>query len=162
LGENVEKSPSPTSTPAPATPPATPTPTATSAAAPAGGQGKTSDDRSRFYIALFIIVGLVVVLVIAVLQQQLTEAQQLAAIFSGWVTSIVAFYFYGQSNAQAQTQINNSAQAAAKSDQRAATAEKTLSNVSSMLKAHAAHVAVTRAAPTASDQVLEEIKKAIE
>jgi hypothetical protein len=120
------------------------------------------------YIALAIVLGLLIVLVIAVLQGQISETQELAAIFSGWVTSIVAFYFYGQSNAQAQTQINNSAQDKAKSDQRATTAETKLNSVKAQglaqIAAHNAHTAATRAVtpPSPSDQVLENIKNLLE
>jgi hypothetical protein len=39
--------------------------------------------------------------------------KQFAAIFSGWITSVVAFYFYGQSNAQTQSQIKMVTQSAA-------------------------------------------------
>ena len=80
-----------------------------------------------------IIGGMLIVLIISVLQGQLTETQQLAAIFSGWITSIVAFYFYGQSNAQAQNQIKTSTQVATESNQRADTAEKKLGKINSML-----------------------------
>ena len=141
----------------------TTTPQGTSSASNAGqgnGQGNDAADRSRLYIALAIVLGLIVVLIIVVLQNQVSESQQLAGIFSGWVTSIVAFYFYGQSNAQAQKQINSSAQTAAASDQRAATAEKKLSSVRSMATAHAAHV--TRAAQTPADQVIADIGKIID
>jgi len=82
---------------------------------------------------LTIIGGMLIVLIISVLQGQLTETQQLAAIFSGWITSIVAFYFYGQSNAQAQNQIKTSTQVATESNQRADTAEKKLGKINSML-----------------------------
>ena len=63
-------------------------------------------DDSRFWIALAIILGMLVVLIIAVAQAQYTSAQQLAAIFSGWITSIIAFYFLSQTNTQAQNNLS--------------------------------------------------------
>jgi hypothetical protein len=115
-------SPPATTPTSPTTPPPTPQPS-----------GGLDDNRSRLYVALTIIGGMLIVLIISVLQGQLTETQQLAAIFSGWITSIVAFYFYGQSNAQAQNQIKTSTQVATESNQRADTAEKKLGKINSML-----------------------------
>ena len=107
--------------------------------------------------------GLIVILVIAVAQGQFTQTEQLAAIFSGWITSIIAFYFYGQSNAQAQTQIASSTKAAAVSEQRASKAENKLNNVKSMV---AAHAVISRIAPpsgaTASDEIIKNIKDVLE
>jgi H+/gluconate symporter-like permease len=67
---------------------------------------------------------MLIILVISVAQAQYTQTTQLAAIFSGWITTIVAFYFYGQSSAQAQTQIKAATQTAANSEQRAIQAER--------------------------------------
>jgi H+/gluconate symporter-like permease len=115
---------------------------------------------SRFFIALSLIVGMLIILVISVAQAQFTQTTQLAAIFSGWITSIVAFYFYGQSTAQAQTQIKTVTQSAANSEQRATQAERKLSNINSMVTVHSAilkTVAPEKAA-TASDEVINNIK----
>ena len=124
--------------------------------------GDGSDNYgSRFFIALSLIVGMLIILVISVAQAQFTQTTQLAAIFSGWITSIVAFYFYGQSTAQAQTQIKTVTQSAANSEQRATQAERKLSNINSMVTVHSAilkTVAPEKAAATASDEVINNIK----
>lgn len=157
MSTSSSQSPTPPSTTISTTPPTESSPVSTY------GQNIVSkDDRSRFYIALTIVGGLLIVLIIAVLQGQLSETQQLAAIFSGWITSIVAFYFYGQSNAQAQAQIQTSVQAAAQSEQRATVAEKKIGNATSMLKAHAIHLAATKSAASPSDELLDEIRKQLE
>ncbi len=93
---------------------------------------------SRFYIALALIVGMLIILVISVAQAQYTQTTQLAAIFSGWITTIVAFYFYGQSSAQAQNQLKAATQTAANSEQRAIQAEGKISNIKSMVAVHSA------------------------
>ena len=124
--------------------------------------GDGSDDYgSRFFIALSLIVGMLIIIVISVLQVQYTQTTQLAAIFSGWITSIIAFYFYGQSTAQAQNQIKTVTQSAANSEQRATQAERKLSNINSMVTVHSAllkTVAPEKAAATASDEVIKNIK----
>lgn len=125
--------------------------------------GNGSDDYgSRFWIALALIVGMLIILVISVAESQFTQTTQLAAIFSGWITSIVAFYFYGQSNAQAQTQIKTATITAANSEQRANQAERKLSNIKSMVTVHSAiqkTAALERTtATTASDEVINNIK----
>lgn len=60
---------------------------------------------SRFWVATVLIVGMLIILIISVLQSQYTQTTQLAAIFSGWITSIIAFYFYTQTSTQLQNQI---------------------------------------------------------
>lgn len=64
---------------------------------------------ARFWVATVLIVGMLIILTIAVLQNQYTQTTQLAAIFSGWITSIIAFYFYTQTSTQLQDQIKASA-----------------------------------------------------
>jgi hypothetical protein len=63
---------------------------------------------ARFWIALSIIFGMMIILIITVAQGQYTQAEQLAAIFSGWVTSIIAFYFLDKTMTQAQNQVKDS------------------------------------------------------
>jgi len=118
---------------------------------------------SRFYIAVALIVGMLIILIISVAESQFTQTTQLAAIFSGWITSIVAFYFYGQTNAQNQTQIKNTTQAAANSEQRAIQAERKISNIKSMVAVHAA--IQKNAVPTTtnlSDEVLKNINELLQ
>ena len=127
----------------------------------------TDSYGSRFYIALSLIVGMLIILVISVAQAQYTQTTQLAAIFSGWITTIVAFYFYGQSNAQAQTQIKAATQAAASSEQRAILAERKISNIRSMVVVHSAiqKSAVsekTIGTTTVSDEVIKNINELLQ
>jgi hypothetical protein len=118
-------------------PPTNPnTPQTVNNAKPTTESDATDSYGSRFYIALALIVGIIPV--ISVAQAQYTQTTQLAAIFSGWITTIVAFYFYGQSSAQAQTQIKAATQTAANSEQRAIQAEHKISNIKSMVAVHAA------------------------
>jgi uncharacterized membrane protein YraQ (UPF0718 family) len=84
-------------------------PTTTPTTNPNQDKASTRTD-ARFWIAFAIIIGLIAILVIVVLQAQYTQASTLAGIFSGWITSIVAFYFYGQTTANAQSQIAQSSQ----------------------------------------------------
>ena len=127
---------------------------------PPPDQGKPSDgEQSRLIVAFTIIVGLLIVLIIAVAQQQLSEAQQLAAIFSGWITSIVAFYFYGQSNAAAQKNIQESAHARAQSEQKLAAAENKITNAINRKRGYDTARVVMKGTVTPSDQVLDDIEK---
>ena len=79
---------------------------------------------AKFWVAIALILGMLIILVIAAAQEQYTQTTQLAAIFSGWITSIVAFYFYTQSNTQLQSQAKTSAQNEGAATQRAQTADK--------------------------------------
>ena len=84
-------------------------------------------------ISLALIVGMLIILIISVFSEsQFTQTEQLAAIFSGWITSIVAFYFYCQSTASPQNQIKTATQSALNSEQRAIQAESKISNIKSM------------------------------
>ena len=104
-----------------------------------GDQEKVINDP-RFWIATVLILGMLVILIISVLQAQYTQTTQLAAIFSGWITSIVAFYFYTQTSGQLQKQIITSAQSEAQAHQsaetaiqRAQTAEKTVNSINGVI-----------------------------
>jgi predicted tellurium resistance membrane protein TerC len=61
-------------------------------------------EAKRFGVAFTIILGMIIILIITVLQREHQQTLQLAAIFSGWVTSIIAFYFLDQTTTQAQEQ----------------------------------------------------------
>jgi hypothetical protein len=104
-----------------------------------GDQEKVINDP-RFWIATVLILGLLIILIISVLQAQYTQTTQLAAIFSGWITSIIAFYFYTQTSSQLQNQIKTSAQSEAQAHQsaeaalqRAQTAEKTVNSIKGVI-----------------------------
>jgi len=120
---------------------------------------------SRFFIALALIVGLLIILIISVVQAQYTQTTQLAAIFSGWITSVVAFYFYGQANAQAQSQIKTVTQTAANSENRANQAERKLSNIKSMVAVHSAILKTAHLEKTTtsvSDEVIKSINEILQ
>jgi hypothetical protein len=108
---------------------------------------------------------MLIILVISVAQAQYTQTTQLAAIFSGWITTIVAFYFYGQSSAQ--TQLKAATQTAANSDQRAIQAERKISNIKSMVAVHAVvqkSLAPEKVMATAavSDEVIKNINELLQ
>ena len=110
---------------------------------------------------------MLIILVISVAQAQYTQTTQLAAIFSGWITAIVAFYFYGQSSTQTQTQLKVATQTAANSELRANQAERKISNIKSMVSVHAAiQKSVTpekaMAQTTVSDEVIKNINELLE
>ncbi len=88
---------------------------------------------ARFWIAATIIIGMMAILLTTVFQGQYAQTQQLAAIFSGWVSSIVAFYFYGQSNAQAQTQIKNSAKSQTHAEEKANSYQRKLNRIKDLI-----------------------------
>ena len=119
----------------------------------------TECDRSRFWIALALIVGMLIILVISVAQAQYTQTEQLAAIFSGWITSIVAFYFYGQSNAQAQSQVKTMAQLAANSERRANKTKTQLDKIENVISLQAA---IRKTLPTEKATACDEILKNID
>jgi len=84
---------------------------------------------AKFWVAIVLILGMLIILAIAAAQEQYTETTQLSAIFSGWITSIVAFYFYTQSNAQLQNQAKTSAKNEGAATQRAQIAEKKVNKI---------------------------------
>lgn len=133
---------------------------------PTNESDATDSYGSRFYIALSLIVGMLIILVISVAQAQYTQTTQLAAIFSGWITTIVAFYFYGQSSAQAQSQLKVATQTAVNSEQRANQAERKISNIKSMVAVHAAiQKSMTpekTMVSTASDEVIKNINELLQ
>lgn len=136
----------------------TPSPNASGSQVDKGSEKKADGDRSRLLVALALIVGMLIILVISVAQQQYTQTETLAAIFSGWITTIVAFYFYGQSNAQAQAQIKTTAQLAFNSDQRANKSETQIGKIKTAIQVQSAigKTAVTKEA--AVDAVINAIK----
>ncbi len=111
-------------------------------------------------ISLALIVGMLIILIISVLESQFTQTEQLAAIFSGWITSIVAFYFYCQSTASPQNQIKTATQSALNSEQRAIQAESKISNIKSMVAVHSAIKNASSeksVAPSVTDEVIKNI-----
>jgi H+/gluconate symporter-like permease len=76
---------------------------------------------------------MLIILIIAAAQEQYTETTQLAGIFSGWITSIVAFYFYAQTHTQLQSQAKTSAYNEGVATQRAQTAERKVNKISAVV-----------------------------
>lgn len=69
-----------------------------------GDTNEASTEGHRFYIALVILIGMILIIAIPVLYEQYDSAKDLAAIFSGWMTSVVGFYFLQQNTEKAQQQ----------------------------------------------------------
>jgi hypothetical protein len=84
---------------------------------------------AKFWIAFTIIIGLIAILIIVVAQAQYTQASTLAGIFSGWITSIVAFYFYGGTTTNAQNQIATSHQTAINAQNQAVASTNTINKI---------------------------------
>lgn len=103
---------------------------------------------------------MIVILIIAVLQGQYTQTTQLAAIFSGWITSIIAFYFYTQTSAQLNNQIKASAQTEAQSHARKTALVHVRGIISGSEVAMKAMAEPNRA--KATQDTLEEIKKVLD
>lgn len=107
-----------------------------------GDQGKVSIfSDAKFWVAIVLIVGMLIILIIAAAQEQYSDTTELSAIFSGWITSIVAFYFYTNSNTQAQAQVKASAKSEAEAHTKADSAlqgkqraEKKLANIAGIIK----------------------------
>jgi hypothetical protein len=93
----------------------------------------TIKNDSKFWIAATIILGMMIILTITVLEGQFSQTQQLAGIFSGWVTSIIAFYFLGQTTQQAQSQIKDSTQSQVKAENKAETLDNKLKRIEDLI-----------------------------
>ncbi len=93
-------------------------------------------DDSRFWIALSIILGMMIILIITVIQAQYAQTTQLSGIFSGWVTTIIAFYFMGKTTSKAQTQAKASAQLQAKAESKVQYYEKKVGRIRDIISMH--------------------------
>lgn len=88
-------------------------------------------ENHRYYIAFLLILGLLVIVVIPVINKNYDNAADLAAIFSGWITSVVGFYFLQQNTEKAQQQTTIAAKDAAEARKEVAGAAKTQVNLAS-------------------------------
>ena len=86
-------------------------------------------ENHRYRIALLLLVGLITLLLIPVLYKNYDSAFDLAAIFSGWITSIVGFYFLQQNTEKAQQQTVVATKNAAEARKEAMSAAKTQVNL---------------------------------
>jgi uncharacterized protein HemX len=102
-------------------------------AKPTGDAGaeKPSDatETHRFYIALAIILGMVIIIFVPTAQASYSSAKDLAAIFSGWITAVVGFYFLQQSTERAQQQTQQATTESANARKDAASAAKKLTSL---------------------------------
>ncbi len=73
-----------------------------------------STENHRFLIALSLLSGMILIILLPVYYQKYDNAQDLAAIFSGWMTSVVGFYFLQQNTDKAQQQTKFASEEAAK------------------------------------------------
>lgn len=88
-------------------------------------------ENHRYHIAFLLISGLIVLLLIPVLYKNYDSAGDLAAIFSGWITSVVGFYFLQQNTEKAQQQTTIAAKDAAEARKEVASVSKTQVNLAS-------------------------------
>ena len=61
------------------------------------------NEKHAFVIAVILIIGFLLLLVPPVLRNEINQAKDLAAIFSGWIVAIVGFYFLRNQTEQAAT-----------------------------------------------------------
>lgn len=74
-------------------------------------------ENHRFRIAITFVVGFLLIFLVALIGEILGVYQgvaNLAAIFSGWLTAVIGFYFLGQSAAQARQQTREATREAVK------------------------------------------------
>lgn len=64
-------------------------------------------ENHRFYLAVLIVSSLVIVIFIPTFFRDYSSSKELAAIFSGWITAIVGFYFLQQNTERAQEELKN-------------------------------------------------------
>ena len=102
----------------------------TKPSAPTKDEEKDGDrENHRYHIAFLLIGGLIIILVIPVLYKNYESAGDLAAIFSGWITSVVGFYFLQQNTEKAQQQTTIAAKDAAEARKAVADSAKTSVNL---------------------------------
>jgi len=82
-------------------------------------------EKHRYHIALLLLGGLIAILLIPVFYKNYDNATDLAAIFSGWITSVVGFYFLQQNTEKAQQQTTIAAKDAAEARKDVVSAAKT-------------------------------------
>ena len=66
-----------------------------------------STEKHRFWLAILFIGGFLIIMVVALLgtfAQVFTGIEDLAAIFSGWITAVMGFYFLQSNTEKAQEQ----------------------------------------------------------
>ena len=88
-------------------------------------------ENHRYRIAFLLILGLLIIVVIPVINKNYDNAADLAAIFSGWITSVVGFYFLQQNTEKAQQQTTIAAKDAAEARKEVAGAAKKQVNLAS-------------------------------
>jgi len=86
-------------------------------------------ENHRYHIAALLIGGLIFIISIPVCYKNYENAGDLAAIFSGWITSVVGFYFLQQNTEKAQQQTTIAAKDAAEARKAVAGAAKTSVNL---------------------------------
>ena len=86
-------------------------------------------ENHRYRIAFLLILGLLIIVVIPVINKNYDNAADLAAIFSGWITSVVGFYFLQQNTEKAQQQTTIAAKDAAEARKEVADSAKTSVNL---------------------------------
>jgi len=100
--------------------------------APTRDEEKDCDrENHRYHVALLLIGGLIFTILIPVAYKNYGDAGDLAAIFSGWIGSVVGFYFLQQNTEKAQQQTTIAAKDAAEARKEVASVSKTQVNLAS-------------------------------
>lgn len=86
-------------------------------------------ENHRYYIAFLLIGGLIFLLFFPVAYKNYDKAGDLAAIFSGWIGSVVGFYFLQQNTEKAQQQTTIAVKDAAEARKEVADSAKTSVNL---------------------------------
>ena len=69
-----------------------------------GDKMDISKENHRFWFAVLLISGMLIIISIPIFQGKYDDGKNLAAVFSGWITAVVGFYFLQQNTEKAQQQ----------------------------------------------------------
>lgn len=94
-----------------------------------GDEENCDRENHRYHVAVLLIGGLLLIILFPVLFKNYDSAADLAAIFSGWITSVVGFYFLQQNTDKAQQQTTIAVKDAAEAMKEVASASKTQVNL---------------------------------
>jgi len=86
-------------------------------------------ENHRYHVAVLLIGGMLVLLFFPVVCENYDNAGELAAIFSGWIGSVMGFYFLQQNTEKAQQQTTIAVKDAAEARKEVASASKTQVNL---------------------------------
>ncbi len=91
-------------------------------------------ESHRFYLAVLIVVAMVSLISIPTFFRDYDSSKELAAIFSGWITAIVGFYFLQQNTERVYEELKKVSQEAREAREKTLETMKKLSNVVSIFE----------------------------